>query len=202
MPADFLAFPVKLRKGFYIVLFQTIDMNSGSEPNSRQLRIAILMLMVITAFTICWIPFATATVIWPFFTDQTPPFALLTLAAICGKSSVVINPIICGCNATSFHATVLRLKNAGNGECVVLCHTMSCSSCFTITLKGKSGQKKLLICYQFKYADHCCILSFLFSISFCRFLVPENRRNTKYARIDSRGILQYLLVMTRSLRDT
>jgi hypothetical protein len=116
-----------------LILFQPIDMNSRSDPQSRQLRIAILMLMVIAAFTICWTPFATATVIWPFFTDRTPPFALLTLAAICGKSSVVINPIICGCNAASFRATVLRFKNSSNGGCVILYNTMNYSSHFTIT---------------------------------------------------------------------
>uniref|UniRef100_A0A914W8Z3 G-protein coupled receptors family 1 profile domain-containing protein n=1 Tax=Plectus sambesii TaxID=2011161 RepID=A0A914W8Z3_9BILA len=76
----------------------------------RQVRIAILTLVVCGTFLLCWTPFAILYVIWPLFSETLPSTTLTTIATICGKSFVIINPIIYGFNAKSWQVPAVRLS--------------------------------------------------------------------------------------------
>lgn len=77
----------------------------------RQLRIAILTLVVCGTFILCWTPFAVLFVIWPLFSDDLPSPTMVTIAAICGKSFVIINPIIYSCNDRCWGGRVQLPRN-------------------------------------------------------------------------------------------
>jgi hypothetical protein len=80
---------------------QTIRRYSLSErrhskgDERRQLKIAKLMLIVISAFLISWTPYACVAVIWQFVAaDSSPHPDIVHAAAIFGKMFVIWNPII------------------------------------------------------------------------------------------------------------
>uniref|UniRef100_A0A914WBT5 G-protein coupled receptors family 1 profile domain-containing protein n=1 Tax=Plectus sambesii TaxID=2011161 RepID=A0A914WBT5_9BILA len=93
--------------------YAAVEGTSKSDQR-RQLKIAKLMLIVISAFLISWTPYACVAVIWQFVAaDSSPHPDIVHAAAIFGKMFVIWNPIIYGLKDRNFRRQLCFCRPTG-----------------------------------------------------------------------------------------